>query len=799
MNRLRKLLVYAGLASSLTLIASAQGTAFTYQGRLADGVNPANGIYDLRFKLYTDPLGNNQTGSSVISNAVPVSNGLFLVALDFGPVFNGSNYWLEVDVKTNNGGAYANLSPLQALTPAPYAVFAASAGGVNGPLASGSLSGTYGNILNLNNAGNLFSGSFTGNGSALSNLNVSTLGGLSVGQFWQTSGNSNTVAGANFLGTKDNQPLELKVNNQRALRLEPNTNGAPNIIAGSPFNTVALSNSAATISGGLSNNIGSNALAATISGGATNTIRSNALYATVGGGTLNTAAGNYATVNGGYQNFASGNFAGGDSATVGGGFQNGAVGNNAVVSGGTANFAQGDNTAIGGGWYNTNRGPQSTIGGGQVNLIQTNVYFSTIGGGAYNSIGTNSASSAISGGYNNQIAAYTTDVAIGGGSYNSAGSNTYYAVIAGGRNNTIADNALAAVIGGGYANYAYGTYSVVPGGYFNIASGSNSFAAGTHSYAGNDGTFVWSDSSPLTPAAFTSTAPNEFLIRAAGGVGINTNNPAGAAMQVAGAVKATSFQGDGSGVTSINAGNISSGTLPAARLPGTAALLNASQTFSGGFNTFGDIGLENSSATYHHLELSGGNSLGYLYGSYLRWSDGVHLSYNYYADSAGGDHIPNSGGATSRVTVGYGFVGIYVGGVNSAPGTPQFYADTTHVEVRGTFNNNSDRNAKQDFAPVSSAQMLENVLRLPLSEWSYKDDPTTRHVGPMAQDFSSVFNIGTDEKHIAPIDEGGVALAAIQGLNQKLETQNQKLEAENEELKARLDAVERMLGQKANR
>jgi len=45
----------------------------------------------------------------------------------------------------------------------------------------------------------------------------------------------------------------------------------------------------------------------------------------------------------------------------------------------------------------------------------------------------------------------------------------------------------------------------------------------------------------------------------------------------------------------------------------------------------------------------------------------------------------------------------------------------------------------------------------------------------MAQDFYSAFNIGTDDKHIAPIDEGGVALTAIQGLNQKLEEKNKEL------------------------
>jgi len=59
----------------------------------------------------------------------------------------------------------------------------------------------------------------------------------------------------------------------------------------------------------------------------------------------------------------------------------------------------------------------------------------------------------------------------------------------------------------------------------------------------------------------------------------------------------------------------------------------------------------------------------------------------------------------------------------------------------------------------------------------------------MAQDFYSAFNVGTDDKHIAPIDEGGVALAAIQALNQKLE----ETRAENAELKQRLETLERII------
>ena len=83
----------------------------------------------------------------------------------------------------------------------------------------------------------------------------------------------------------------------------------------------------------------------------------------------------------------------------------------------------------------------------------------------------------------------------------------------------------------------------------------------------------------------------------------------------------------------------------------------------------------------------------------------------------------------------------------------------------------------------------------PVSEWSYKVDPKTRHIGPVAQDFYSVFKIGTDDKHIAPIDEGGLAFAAIQGLDQKLEKQR----VENAELKQRLEALEKIiLHQKSN-
>lgn len=99
----------------------------------------------------------------------------------------------------------------------------------------------------------------------------------------------------------------------------------------------------------------------------------------------------------------------------------------------------------------------------------------------------------------------------------------------------------------------------------------------------------------------------------------------------------------------------------------------------------------------------------------------------------------------------------------------------------------SDRNIKDNFAPVDPSAILAKVAALPITSWNYKDDPASRHIGPMAQDFFSAFGAGTDDKTITYLDEGGVALAAVQGLNKKVEEKDakiQQLEKELNELKA---------------
>jgi hypothetical protein len=116
------------------------------------------------------------------------------------------------------------------------------------------------------------------------------------------------------------------------------------------------------------------------------------------------------------------------------------------------------------------------------------------------------------------------------------------------------------------------------------------------------------------------------------------------------------------------------------------------------------------------------------------------------------------------------------------------------VQVRGV-TLTSDRHAKTNFSSLDTLAVLEKVVALPISRWNYKTDASSlNHIGPMAQDFHAAFGLnGSDDTHINAVDAQGVALAAIQGLNAKLERSNQKLQAENARLRALLANLEARL------
>jgi hypothetical protein len=573
--------VLLGLVST-TVLAAPLGTAFTYQGRLAEAGAPVNGFYDFRLGVFDDEALGNLVGLRVDLTAVPVSNGLFTVQCDPGEgVFDGSPRWLQISVRTNAGGSLRTLSPRQPIATAPYALYAPNAGQATGANVANSViaGGVNGTALAANSVdgGKILDSSVT---------EADLSGAVRSNTFWRLGGNSGTFPGPSFLGTGDNQPLELKVNGQRALRLEPNAT-SPNTVAGHSANAVSNSVYGATIGGGGSaiqpNQVGH--LFGTVGGGAGNT--NSAFSGVIAGGSANTIGffSSRSVIGGG-----EGNTIGREAvqATIGGGF-----GNTIQTNASSATIAGGTNNAI------ETSARAATIAGGQNNRILSSgpgygAQHAFIGGGADNAIDFSALAAGILGGYGNLIGYQSDQASIGGGAYNQ-----------------IEPNAAWSVIGGGQQNFVslYSYHATIPGGFSNrVVNGSYSLAAGRRASALNQGTFVWADS---RDAEFPSTGNNQFLIRANGGVGINTNNPQ-AALHVAGMVKADGFNGSGAALTSLNGASLADSSITAAKFaPGAVNHLDApdgSPTNAVQVSTNGLVGLGTATPAAA-LHLAGGPAI----------------------------------------------------------------------------------------------------------------------------------------------------------------------------------------------
>ncbi|HVF56865.1 MAG TPA: tail fiber domain-containing protein [Pyrinomonadaceae bacterium] len=115
----------------------------------------------------------------------------------------------------------------------------------------------------------------------------------------------------------------------------------------------------------------------------------------------------------------------------------------------------------------------------------------------------------------------------------------------------------------------------------------------------------------------------------------------------------------------------------------------------------------------------------------------------------------------------------------------------------GSWSSLSDRNMKANFAAVDTRAILRGVLALPISTWNYKSqNASVRHIGPMAQDFFSTFKVGEGDKTIATIDPDGVALAAIQGLNEELKDRDARLDALQQQVRqqqGQIDGLKKLL------
>ena len=135
---------------------------------------------------------------------------------------------------------------------------------------------------------------------------------------------------------------------------------------------------------------------------------------------------------------------------------------------------------------------------------------------------------------------------------------------------------------------------------------------------------------------------------------------------------------------------------------------------------------------------------------------------------------------------------------NQADPAVEMSLDTAgNLTTTGTVNGVSSREAKTAFAALDPKVTLSRVASLPISTWSYKaDGPGVRHAGPMSEDFYQAFQLGQDDKHISFTDSAGIALAAVQGLNQVVQGLNQIVQEKDREiadLKSRLEALERIV------
>lgn len=169
-------------------------------------------------------------------------------------------------------------------------------------------------------------------------------------------------------------------------------------------------------------------------------------------------------------------------------------------------------------------GTPNVIGGHISNTVNSGVYGAAIGGGGGADAGNRVTDDygTVGGGHHNRVgdnAGSTSDASyatVGGGASNTATGK--YATVGGGIINHASGE--SATTGGGYNNTATGDYAVVPGGRDNDITGDYSFAAGWKARVHHDGTFAWADASD---EYLHSTADNQFLVRATGGVSFTTD------------------------------------------------------------------------------------------------------------------------------------------------------------------------------------------------------------------------------------------------------------------------------------
>lgn len=112
-------------------------------------------------------------------------------------------------------------------------------------------------------------------------------------------------------------------------------------------------------------------------------------------------------------------------------------------------------------------------------------------------------------------------------------------------------------------------------------------------------------------------------------------------------------------------------------------------------------------------------------------------------------------------------VGVYGSGI----GYEDFRGANGEYTNGGAWTNGSSRTLKENFTDLNSQDVLGKILQLPITEWNYKTTPDSKFIGPMAEDFYTLFGLGDSNASIDTISPASLALIGIKALNENLNNQ----------------------------
>lgn len=132
-------------------------------------------------------------------------------------------------------------------------------------------------------------------------------------------------------------------------------------------------------------------------------------------------------------------------------------------------------------------------------------------------------------------------------------------------------------------------------------------------------------------------------------------------------------------------------------------------------------------------------------------------------------------------------------------GSNSFNGNGAYLSTGGVWTNASDRFKKENFKSLDDGQILQKIAQLPITSWNYKG-LSDQHIGPVAQDFYRIFQVGADDRTISTIDPSGIALAGIQGLYRRWQEAEKKSTLQQfriTEQQSRINALQAQLQQQS--